>query len=99
MDKDIKRLKVSNNLQSSVLLKLQFLVVIDVFQCDIFSETNRTVFVGGDEVLCLCVDLSLDASQTSGASGQEADEGSDRSGAGGSLRGLRSFSHDEQQSR
>lgn len=59
MDKDIKRLKVSNNLQGSVWLKLQCLVVIDVFQCDIFSETNRTVFVGGDEVLCLCVDHVL----------------------------------------
>lgn len=99
MDKDIKRLKVSNDPQGSVLLILQCLIVIDVFQCDIFSETNRTVFVGGNKVLFLCVDLSSDASQTSGASGQEADEGSDRSGAGGRLRGLRSFSHDEQQSR
>lgn len=57
------------------------------------------MLVGRNKVLFLCVDLSSDASKTSGASGQEADEGSDRSGAGGRLRGVRSFSHDEQQSR
>lgn len=45
------------------------------------------------------VDPSSDASQTSGASGQEAAEGGDRCGAAGRLRGLWSVSHDEQQPR
>ena len=40
-----------------------------------------------------------DASQTSGASGQETHERSDRIGAAGRLRGLRSVPQDEQQSR
>lgn len=40
-----------------------------------------------------------DASQTSGAYGQETDEGSDRSGAAGRLWGVWSVSQDEQQSR
>ncbi|XP_026174340.1 uncharacterized protein LOC113137123 isoform X1 [Mastacembelus armatus] len=46
-----------------------------------------------------CPSILEDASQTSGASGQEADEGCDRSGAAGRRRGVRSLSHDEQQPR
>lgn len=47
----------------------------------------------------VCVELSSDASQNSGASGHETHEGSDRSGAAGRHRGLWSVSQDEQQSR
>lgn len=66
----------------------------------IYSVKQIGLFLLVGMKFCVCVlIMSSDASQTSGASGQEADEGSDRSGAGGSLRGLRSFSHDEQQSR
>lgn len=60
---------------------------------------NRAACFGLCKGVFVCVDLSSDASQTSGAAGQETDEGSDRRGAAGRLRGVRSVSHDEQQSR
>lgn len=57
------------------------------------------LLVSVNKVVFVCVDLSSDASQTSGTSGQETPEGGDRSGAAGRLRGVRSVSHDEHQSR
>lgn len=44
----------------------------------------------------VCIDLP-DASQTSGTSGQETVEGSDRPGAAGRLRGVRSVPRHEHQ--
>lgn len=68
---------------------------------DLYRSLHSTVFVlvSVNKVVFECLALSSDASQTSGTSGQETDEGSDRSGAAGRVRGVRSVSHDEQQSR
>lgn len=56
------------------------------------------VLVSLNKVVFVC-DFSSDASQTSGASGQETSEGGDCCGAARSLGSIRSLSHDEQQSR
>lgn len=58
--------------------------------------TLVSILVSVNKVVFVCADLSSDASQTSGP---ETPEGSDRSGAAGCLRGVRSVSQDEQQSR